>query len=229
MSGGDHYSFSTYDEVVGRIAHHLQPTTILDIGAGSGKYGRLIRAVLPNATITALEMDAECIEVHGLGQIYDEILEITGSELITNHPLRNFDLVILGDVIEHMRKSGGVDLLDFLTYRTQYTLIITPEAMMMNKAPWYLGHNSTWTSRDFVWHTNWADTYSNQMQLFLLRGYIIAELPLSQIVGRLNAEQMQVTYEGVTETCILEHHEHVRTRLRPLNENSSLIDWWRAY
>ena len=43
-----------------------------------------------------------------------------------------FDLVIIGDCIEHMRKSDGVDLLNFLMYRSGYICVIYPEAYIQD-------------------------------------------------------------------------------------------------
>ncbi len=194
MFDPDAYSWPIFDQITTRTAELIGPATVLDIGAGSGKYGRLLREALPQARLTALEVDADVAQRNELGAIYDEVINLTAADFMRGHPTRVFDLAIIGDCIEHMTKSEGIDLLNFLTYRSGYTLIITPEAMVMSLEPFYRGHNSVWTERDFSWHDNWAFARVVEMQLFLLRGYLTQSIALGALVGLINAEAMEVTY-----------------------------------
>jgi hypothetical protein len=43
---------------------------------------------------------------------------------------RTYDAVILGDCIEHMRKSVGLDLLNFLVYRSSIIVVKFPVQMI---------------------------------------------------------------------------------------------------
>jgi len=51
---------------------------------------------------------------------------------------RTYDAVILGDCIEHMRKSVGLDLLNFLVYRSRIIVVKFPVQMIQDP---YQGHN----------------------------------------------------------------------------------------
>ncbi|TDR32173.1 methyltransferase domain-containing protein [Hydromonas duriensis] len=173
----DDYSWNTYDEVFKHFVSVLKPNAVLDIGAGSGKYGKLVRQVMPEAKISGVEIDEEGAKRNQLEQIYDEVITIPTTDFLMKHPDKNFDLVVIGDCIEHMFKSVGLDLLNYLNYRSAYVLIITPDGMVMNKDPYYLGHISNWTERDLMWHDNFGHERVGVMQLFLMRGLLRPDLP----------------------------------------------------
>lgn len=222
------YSWNTYDDTISHIISTISPLTILDVGAGAGKYADLIRAVKPDAHITALELGEESIKKHNLASKYNLIMKESGNALIESHPLLTFDLVILGDVIEHMRKSEGMDFLNWLNYRTTYIVIVVPEAMIMSRDPWYEGHNSVWTERDFAWHDNWCVNQFHQAQLFILRGYRASELTLSDLCDTLNKKDIPLTHDGLTQALILTHVNTMKTDVRPGKTPDSVTKyWWR--
>jgi len=182
------YSWNTFDEVVRHVLQTLQPARILDIGAGQGKYGKMARdAGLKTTEIAAVECDT-ALNAGLTTAGYNEVLNITAQQLL-DHPERQYDLVILGDVIEHMKHSDGQDLLEFLNYRCSYLLIVTPECMPMSDANFYVGHNSLWTPRAMQWHDLWAHQRCRVMHFYLLRGYLDFDaVPLADVVDSINAQ-----------------------------------------
>lgn len=169
MIGG--YSFSTYDELVVFLLRTIAPARVLDIGAGEGKYGRLIRqAGLNDVHITAVEYEAQRRpELLALG--YNEVWTQSAMDLL-DRPADTYEVVILGDVIEHFRKSDGQDLLEFLNYRSAYIFVITPESMPMSSPHFYEGHNSLWRPQSMQWHDLWLYERNAVMYFYLLRGYL---------------------------------------------------------
>jgi hypothetical protein len=85
--------------------------------------------------------------------------------------------VIIGDCIEHMRKSAGLDLLNFLIYRTGYTVLLVPENYVQDDWEGHAAeaHISTWTIHDFagwdVLHKQGQQGGWLTMHLFLIKGY----------------------------------------------------------
>jgi trans-aconitate methyltransferase len=75
-----------------------EPKTILDLGAGAGTYARLLRPSLPDAHMTAVEIHAAYVSEHKLWRLYDSV--IIGDIRSCDIPMA--DVVILGDVLEHM-------------------------------------------------------------------------------------------------------------------------------
>lgn len=84
------------------VFEHLGPdASILDVGAGRGKYRILLR-VYPN--VDACEIWEPTVESEGLRHIYRHVfvcdfVDLTAS---SSWETSEYDLVIMGDVLEHM-------------------------------------------------------------------------------------------------------------------------------
>lgn len=162
----------------------LQPATVLDIGPGAGKYGRIVRATASKSAftsrVTAIEIDASFVEIHKLRDTYDEVIIDDAVNLIKT-PRHGYDLVIIGDCIEHMRKSDGVDLLNFLIYRAGYICVIHPERHIQANVD---GHAveapiSTWSLVDLqgwdVLDHSWGGKH-----MFLIKGHQPSRVRVTQ-------------------------------------------------
>lgn len=169
------YSNNTFDQHIASLINLLRPKTICDIGPGAGKYGKIARHVAAQGDfpvkLVAAEMDASYVEQFKLGEIYDEIIIDDASNLI-NQPRRRFDLVIIGDCIEHFRKSAGIDLINFLVYRAGYIAIIYPDSYVQDDWDGHAqeAHISVWSSDDFR-GLNLVKASIEDMNLFLIKGY----------------------------------------------------------
>ncbi len=83
----------------------LAPESLLDVGAGAGTYAKLLAQARP-ARMTALEVFEPYVQQYGLRELYDEVL--LGDARTT--PLPEADVVVLGDVAEHMTVEEAQDL-----------------------------------------------------------------------------------------------------------------------
>jgi 2-polyprenyl-3-methyl-5-hydroxy-6-metoxy-1,4-benzoquinol methylase len=89
-----------------RIAE-LQPKTILDVGAGAGTYCTLIKQYIdPHINITGIEAWEPNIQKYRLLEKYNRII----LKDVREHKEFNYDLVIFGDVLEHMTKEESINL-----------------------------------------------------------------------------------------------------------------------
>lgn len=162
-------SWPTFDSLTQHVIKTINPQRILDIGAGGGKYGALLKSIVPECELTALECDEAAFpQLREVG--YHQILPITADKLYERSS-DLYDVVILGDVIEHMLHSQGRDLLEFLNYRSRYLIISTPECMPMSRPIFFEGHNSLWRPDSFGWHDYWAHQQCGVMHFYLLRGH----------------------------------------------------------
>ena len=193
MDHGEHYSYPSFDAALVRAIEILQPKTILDIGAGDGKVGKVLRTspLIKDACIIALEPDSECnprLKAAG----YDEVInEMT--DYLYDHPDGKYDVIILGDVIEHLKHSDGRDLIEFLSYRCGYMFIITPDCMPMLADRFHIGHNSFWRPNAFDWCDLWAHARYRVLYFYILRGFQNWGItPLWSLTNQMNAEQIAV-------------------------------------
>lgn len=125
------------------------PQRILDVGAGYGKHGVLLREYLdPTPVVHGVEAWEPYVDAHRLRGIYDhlytrDILTFTDVELLS------YDLIVMGDVIEHLDK---LDALAFLERARRSWMVIATPVVHFNTDPSLPPterHISHWTRADF--------------------------------------------------------------------------------
>lgn len=109
--------------------------TIIDIGAGSGTYYKLVEEnnIKLNANWTAVEAWAPYIEKFKLSDMYDTVINQDARKLNWND-LGKFDLAIAGDVLEHMTKNEAIQLVDDILKKCKTLLISIPIVHMPQDA-----------------------------------------------------------------------------------------------
>jgi 2-polyprenyl-3-methyl-5-hydroxy-6-metoxy-1,4-benzoquinol methylase len=124
------------------------PKKVLDVGAGYGKHGVLLREYLdPTPIVHGVEAWEPYVEAHRLRGIYDELF-VRDVLSFTEEELAAYDLVVMGDVIEHFDKADGLALLD----RIPGWIVIATPAVHFNTDPSLPPterHLSHWTAADF--------------------------------------------------------------------------------
>ena len=167
------YSNSTFDQAIKDFIINHRMTKYLDIGAGAGKYGSMIKKAIPLAFVEAVEIDKKYIIEFQLHKIYNTIHNCDINNFIDDNPDYVTDVVIIGDCIEHLRKSIGLDLINYFVYRCKYIIIIFPSKYIQYS---WCGHSheahiSVWSEKDFV---NFDHSFikQNQMNMVIIRGYI---------------------------------------------------------
>lgn len=139
--------------------------SVLDIGFGFGKWAFLIRDTFDvmvaqhfvkndwKIHITGVEPFEKCI-TSIQKELYNEIIK-DDIRNITDK-LGQYDLIIMGDVIEHLERDEAKDLLKKLFEHTNNIIVSTPLGFMP-QADWagnkYEIHRSGWQPEDFSEHT----------------------------------------------------------------------------
>lgn len=98
----------------------LEPKTVLDIGAGVGTYS--IMCYQPGQHWTALEVFEPYVTMFNLHGKYDEVWIEDARKTTYKH----FDLIIAGDMIEHMPKKDSQKLIKKLLKNCKNLLICFP-------------------------------------------------------------------------------------------------------
>lgn len=78
-----------------------KPRSVLDIGAGCGTYGKLLREKMPTPYLIGVEIWRPYIAQFHLNDIYDQVINKDIRDMSLFEWPRA-DVVILGDVLEHM-------------------------------------------------------------------------------------------------------------------------------
>lgn len=122
-----------YDQIaLSKVESGSGDLHVLDIGVGSGTYARLLRKPVGDATRwTGIEIWEPYVERFALRQLYDHIIcadarrmAETYARTLTRNDL--YDVVIAGDVLEHMPVLDAVDLVENLKRITHYLVVSVP-------------------------------------------------------------------------------------------------------
>lgn len=101
----------------------LNPDSMLDIGCGAGTYADLFAREFPNAYRIGVEVWEPYVEQFDLGSKYDHLII---EDVRDMEPWPHADVVVLGDVLEHMPESDALDVWDEarrVAYRAVYLSI----------------------------------------------------------------------------------------------------------
>ena len=151
--------------VIANIARQICPASVLDVGVGFGKYGFLFREftdIWDSTDLVTLQKEHWRTRIEGIEAtrayltplhdfIYDRVHVGDATEVIDR--LGCFDIIMMGDCLEHIEKSAGKTLIDKLYDRANHSVILTfpepcPERRHVRGNP-YEDHVSSWSKKDF--------------------------------------------------------------------------------
>lgn len=100
----------------------VKPDFILDVGAGSGTYADALRTAGYAGTIDAVEVWSNYVSKYHLDTKYRHVINKDVRDL----ELFDYDVVIFGDVLEHMTKEEAVKVWERVSAQADYALIAIP-------------------------------------------------------------------------------------------------------
>lgn len=93
-------SWGLTDDVAKLQLKRISPASVIDFGAGLGKYGLMVREVLgKNVMISGIEIFKKSVEWLESEGIYNDVENI---DLVDWYDGKKYDLGIFGDVLEHL-------------------------------------------------------------------------------------------------------------------------------
>jgi hypothetical protein len=116
------YSDTSNIEWTKWLLEQLKPKSIMDVGAGAGKYGLLAREVLPDVALSCIEVWEPYFDEFNLMSIYPTVYKRD----VREHKDFKYDLVILGDVLEHMSKEDSIKLWELIKSQAKAAMISIP-------------------------------------------------------------------------------------------------------
>lgn len=186
------YSSFVFDESIEKILRLLRPDNILDIGAGAGKYGELAKKINPTIKSIAIEIEKDYTKKFNLPLIYNEVWNISATDLIKpKYYDSTFDVIMIGDIIEHLLKSDGIDLLNFLVYRCRWIIVEFPHRYLQNSVDGYQSeaHISVWAENDFSSFERTKLYAKDAQRLIVLRGYLENKISVGDIELLVNKHE----------------------------------------
>lgn len=140
----------------------IKPRSMLDVGYGTGKWGYLIRekAELRKGRKRkdfVLRIDGVDIENRWHTPVHDYIYDDLFHEDIRKwEPKRTYDMILMGDILEHLTKTEGMAVLKKYLKKCRYLILSSPfgfisslpaDERLKEEYP-YEKHKSEWTYAD---------------------------------------------------------------------------------
>jgi SAM-dependent methyltransferase len=94
--------------------------SILDIGCGHGYYYKLLNDHF--SKFDAVEIWSPYIEEFKLNEMYDNVFNVD----IMNFDFEFYDIIIMGDILEHLSREDSVLLLNRLIDRCRELIVVVP-------------------------------------------------------------------------------------------------------
>ena len=141
------------------------PTSILDIGIGFGKFGFLAREYTDvlHGRYFDWETKIDGIEIFEnyitrlQQEIYDHIYIGNAMDILPT--LGRYDMIICSDMLEHLSEQDGTLLLDLMKKQSKFTMITTPVTVLHQEAQYnneHERHISAWSKETL---SNWGEVF----------------------------------------------------------------------
>lgn len=171
-------SIQVFAQMIDQVALR-RPQSVLDIGIGYGINGAGIRNWLNSGYTPLFNIKLHGVEAfekyrNPVWSVYDKI--IIGDIRKIAKDLENYDAIIMTDVIEHMTKEEGFELIKILKEKINKYLLISTPAIFMTQGTvhgnTYENHLSLWECEDF--EQAGLKIYDNGLPGFLRNRMIVA-------------------------------------------------------
>lgn len=171
-----------------RLVSEASPASLLDIGIGWGKYGMLFRMCLEHGFANLSDRKNWRLRIDGVEafpeyvgdiqrSVYDHIYQQPITQALGQ--LGDYDLIFMGDVIEHLPKKEGLELLHALLKKTKNRLIIStpngPYEQGSSLGNDFECHRSFWQVDDFQAFAH-NEIYANKKSIIA----VLANAPIEQ-------------------------------------------------
>jgi len=133
----------------------IQPVTVLDVGSGAGAYGQIARTISSVGRVDAVEAWEPYLAEFGLRNLYDNVFV----EDVRDRQDFTYDVVIFGDVLEHMTKEDALRIYELARIQAKWILFSIPIIHLPQGAyagnPFEIHVHDNWTHEEILdWFPN---------------------------------------------------------------------------
>lgn len=126
MLGG---SSEIFNDQILKIVVGTNSTSILELGCGQGKLGRLLQSANSLVNLSTVQKMFDADDTNKLrNRGYKDVFDRDIIEFYREGFDENYDLVVALDVIEHFLYSDILSIIDFSLYRCRYMVLVWPSA-----------------------------------------------------------------------------------------------------
>jgi hypothetical protein len=118
-------SVAICDFVIEEQLRKLAPKSVVDFGAGAGKNGIIVRRIVPECELVAVEGYEPAVQSLRTGGVYNKVHHALLQEWVADGSDR-FSLAIFGDVIEHLTPRQIHSVLSICLKRFDHIIIVVP-------------------------------------------------------------------------------------------------------
>lgn len=121
--GGNSFSELKYETLI--LTQQLFPNKnikILDVGPGAGVYQALLGELLGYQNIDCVEIFKDNIEYYNLKKFYKNVY----NDDIVNFNFEYYDLIIMGDILEHIKPEVAIKLVENICKKCACLLVQIP-------------------------------------------------------------------------------------------------------
>lgn len=120
------YSLDIFNKHVGNYVSKVNPTSVLDVGAGAGKYRDIVTSACPGAAIDAIEPFDQYINQFNLRSKYRNVFNTSMEDFFAIDVVHKYDIIMFGDVLEHLYLQEAIGMIDAALYRCRFAFLIWP-------------------------------------------------------------------------------------------------------
>lgn len=146
------HSLNSFDNILLEHIRHLKPSTILDVGVGSGKHGTLLRNSGYAGRLDGIEPTEQYRIEFDLSNRYNTVFPVTLQDFVNTTYKFNYDVALFGDVLEHLFRSEVIDYIDYFLYKCKWIIIVWPSNLPQHDEgnnPYEI-HKSNFTLNDLT-------------------------------------------------------------------------------
>ena len=149
------YSDPDNKAVAAEWLSEIQPVTVLDVGPGAGAYGQIARTISSVGRVDAVEAWEPYLAEFGLRNLYDNVFV----EDVRDRQDFTYDVVIFGDVLEHMTKEDALRIYELARGQAKWILFSIPIIHLPQGAyagnPFEIHVHDNWTHKEILdWFPN---------------------------------------------------------------------------
>jgi SAM-dependent methyltransferase len=96
--------------------------SVLDVGCGHGHYSKLLKSYFNVNNFDGVEIWEPYIKQYDLYNLYTNIYNVN----ILNFDFKYYDLIIMGDILEHLSREDGTEIIKSLSKKCSELLVIVP-------------------------------------------------------------------------------------------------------